>query len=133
QPHLTQPCDAAIEALGLLSAVETVDLIRPFVEHPVARVQYAATRALYQLTQDSTYAERLVKALQGGDVQLRRTALSDLGAIGYLPAAEAIASAAVESSFKLIALKGLLDHHLQPASTLSERAIQVLSLMDTLL
>ncbi|MBD2020096.1 HEAT repeat domain-containing protein, partial [Leptolyngbya sp. FACHB-36] len=38
QPHLTQPCDAAIEALGLLSAVETVDLIRPFVEHPVARV-----------------------------------------------------------------------------------------------
>jgi phycocyanobilin lyase alpha subunit len=138
RPHLTQPYEAAIEALGLLSATEATELIRPFMEHSVTRVRYAATRAMYQLTHDPVYAERLVEALKGDDVQLRRTALSDLGAIGYLPAAEAITAAAVESSFKLIALKGLLDHHLptvpiQPGSSLGDRTIQVLLLMDSLL
>jgi phycocyanobilin lyase alpha subunit len=74
-------------------------------------------------------------ALQGTDVVLRRVALSDLGAIGYLPAAEAIATAPVESSFKLIALKGLLEHQLDPAlpNTLSPDAIRVMNLMDSLL
>lgn len=135
QPHLAQPYEAVMEALGSLQAREAIAQIEPFLEHPVERVQYSAARAMYQLTEDSAYGERLVQALAGKDIQLRRIALSDLGAIGYLPAADAIASSAAENSFKLIALKGLLEHQLSPdkPDTLNDAAIKVMHLMDTLL
>lgn len=150
RPHLAQPYDAVFEALGSLQADVAVPLIQPFLEHPVARVQYAALRAMYQLTQDAAYGQRLVQALEGSDLKLRRVALSDLGAIGYLPAADAIASCSTENSFKLIALKGLLKHQLDkvnaaggdvaqrenvdPANPqLSDAAIRVMNLMDSLL
>ena len=91
RPHLAQPYDAVLEALGSLGATVAVPLIQPFLDHPVARVQYAALRAMYQLTTDDAYGQRLVEALNGSDLKLRRIALADLGAIGYLPAANAIA------------------------------------------
>lgn len=135
RPHLAQPYEAVIEALGALGATEAVELIRPFVDHFVTRVQYATTRAMYQLTQDPIYGDRLVQALNGDDVQLRRTALSDLGAIGYTPAAEAISASATENSFKLFALKGLLEHQLRsaPDQSIAPRAIEIMDLMDNLL
>lgn len=135
RPHLQQPCEAVMEALGSLQAKEAIPLIQPFLEHPIKRVQYAATRAMYQLTKDDTYGQPLLEALQESDVVLRRVALSDLGAIGYLPAAEAIATAPAENSFKLMALKGLLEHQINSVSneTLSDDAIRVMNLMDSLL
>jgi phycocyanobilin lyase alpha subunit len=144
RPHLTQPYEAVMEALGALAPQtewqeQTLDLIRPFYGHSVERVQYAAARALYQLTGETVYGERLVQALHGQNVTLRRAALADLGAVGYLPAAEAIATAAAENSFKLFSLKGLLEHQLQAADSpsfspsLSAAAIQVMTLMDSLL
>ena len=134
RPHFAQPCEAVIEALGTLKATEAIPLIQPFLGHSARRLQYAATRAMYQLTRDEAYGKPLVQALQGQDVVLRRVALSDLGAIGYLPAAEAIATASAENSFKLIALKGLLEHQLTPeANTLSDDTIRVMKLMDSLL
>jgi len=135
RPHLQEPCEALMEALGTLQATQAIPLIQPFLEHPVKRVQYAATRAMYQLTGDDAYGKRLVQALQGTDVVLRRVALSDLGAIGYLPAAEAIATASVENSFKLIALKGVLEQLLdsEAHNTLSANTIRVINLMDSLL
>ncbi len=134
-PHLTQPYEAVIEALGALKATEAITLIQPFLEHSVERVRYSAARAMYQLTGQNEYGDLLVQALNGSDIQLRRIALNDLGSIGYLPAAEAIAQAATESSFKLIALKGLLEYQvsLSGSSTLSDEAIRVMNLMDTLL
>ncbi|MEO0988046.1 MAG: HEAT repeat domain-containing protein [Cyanobacteria bacterium J06639_14] len=138
-PNLAQPFDAIIEALGALGATEAIPEITPFLEHAIPRVAYAAARALYQLSQDAEeacqYAERLVKALSNDDLQLRRAVLSDLGAIGYLPAAEAIAATLAENSLKLIALKGLLEQELQrtPALELSDNAKQVMALMDDLL
>lgn len=132
RPHSLEPCEAVIEALGSLGATEAVPLIEPFLDQPVVKVQYAALRALYQLTQNDAYGQRLVEALKGSDVKLRRVALTDLGAIGYLPAADAIAQCSVESSFKLIALKGLLEH-LAPQTNLSEEAIALMNLMDSLL
>ncbi|MGH2416298.1 MAG: HEAT repeat domain-containing protein, partial [Microcystaceae cyanobacterium] len=89
----------------------------------------------YQLTQDVVYGERLVQALTEQDLQLRRAALADLGAIGYLPAAESIAQTLAENSLKLIALKGLLERqiYMSPFDELSEGAIQVMALMDGLL
>ncbi|MCT7948760.1 HEAT repeat domain-containing protein [Ancylothrix sp. C2] len=137
KPHLAEPYDAVLEALGTLDAKEAIDLIKPFVEHPVKRVQYAAARAMYQLTKDVSYGNRLVEALQGKELQLRRSALMDLGAIGYLPAAEAIAETFAENSIKIMALKGILENTLETEETelpkLSDEAIRVMSLMDSLL
>jgi len=60
-----------------------------------------------------------------------------LGAIGYLPAAEAIAAAFTENSLKLISMKGLIDNHLSAPTDappeLTQRSIEVMYLMDSLL
>jgi phycocyanobilin lyase subunit alpha len=138
KPHLVQPYDAILEALGTLGATEAIELIKPFLDHAVPRVQYAAARALYQLTQNSVYGDRLVQALQGPDLQLRRSALMDLGAIGYVPSIDAIGKTLAENSIKLIALKGILEHNLvkenfSESSALSDSTIRVMALMDSLL
>ena len=138
-PNLSQPYDALIEALGTLGAVEAIPDITAFLDHPVPRIQYAAARALYQLTPEpekaSQYGEQLIAALANEDLQLRRTVLADLGAIGYLPAAEAISETLAENSLKLIALKGLLEKELTKtmSSELSDGAKRVMTLMDSLL
>ena len=138
-PQLSQPFDALIEALGTLGSVESIPDIQPFLAHPTPRVQYASARALYQLIPDPQearqYGERLTQALSNEDLQLRRAVLADLGAIGYLPAAEAISETLAENSLKLIALKGLLEKELSISeeTTLSEGAKQVMELMDSLL
>lgn len=136
KPHLVQPYEAVIEALGTLGASEAIPQIEPFLGHSVPKVQYAAARALYQLTANQVYGERLVRALQAQDLQLRRSALMDLGAIGYFPAGEAIAETLAENSLKLISLKGLLECQLEKDSAnspLSEESIQLMKLMDGLL
>lgn len=135
QPDLSQPYDAILEALGTLRATEFAPLVKAFLEHPIELVQYSATRAMYQLTQEPVYGERLVQALAGEKLQLRRAVLADLGAIGYLPAADAIAQTLAENSLKLISLKGLLEHQVNniTPSTFSEGAIKVMNLMDSLL
>ena len=134
RPHLTQPYDSVLEALGSLQAKGAVPEIEPFINHSMPKVQYAALRAMYQLTGDDAYGQRLMAGLSSDDVKRRRVVLADLGAIGYLPAAEAIAHCAVENSFKLFALKGLLEHQIQPEPVeLSDAALRVMNLMDSLL
>ena len=134
KPHLTQPYEAVIEALGTLGAREALDKIAPFVEHPVDKVKYAAARAMYQLTREDCYGAILVQALSGDDLQLRRSALMDLAAVGYLPAGEAIAETLAENSMKLIALKGLLETNLETGSqVLATDNIKIMDLMDSLL
>ena len=134
KPHLVQPYEAIIEALGTIGATEAVDSIAPFVEHPTEKVKYAAARAMYQLTGEERYGEILVAALSGDDLQLRRSALMDLGAVGYLKAGQAIADTLAENSMKLIALKGLLETELQKEATdISAASIEIMNLMDCLL
>jgi phycocyanobilin lyase alpha subunit len=135
RPHLAQPAEAAMEALEALGATEAVPLIQPFLDHPVARVRHAAARAMYVLTQEPVYGERLIQALADSDLKMRRTVLLDIGASGYLSGAEAIANASVENSFKVIALKSLLESHLKQLETVSASpaAQRVMTLMDSLL
>lgn len=135
KPYLCQPYDSILEALGMLGATEAIALIQPFTQHFVEKVQYAAARAMYQLTGETSYGEVLVQALGGPDLQLRRTALMDIGAVGYMGGAAAIAQTLAENSLKIIALKGLLETHLrqQNSQELSEAAIHVMNLMDSLL
>jgi phycocyanobilin lyase alpha subunit len=90
---------------------------------------------MYQLTGDAKYGNLLIEALQGNDLQLRRAALADVGAIGYLPAAEAIFETLAENSLKLISLKGVLEKQIDRTNpaTISAEAIRVMDLMDGLL
>jgi phycocyanobilin lyase alpha subunit len=137
KPHLTQPYNAILEALGSLGEGSVVAEVEPFLHHGVPQVQNAAARAMYQLTGDTAYGDRLVQHLHGQNLQLRRSALMDLGAIGYLPAAQPIATTLAENSLKLIALQGILETQLQqsqfPGPGLSPSVRQVLGLMDDLL
>lgn len=137
KPHLVQPYEAILEALGTIQATETIPLIKPFIEHPVQKVKYAAARAMYQLTGDAIYGNILIQALAVDDLQLRRSALMDLGAMGYVPAGEAIAETLAENSMKLIALKGLLESEIKQNSSqsleLTPESIKVMGLMDSLL
>lgn len=135
RPHLAQPIEAVLEALEALEATEAVSLIEPFINHSMPRVRYSAARALYGLTQDPVYGEHLVQALATADLKLRRPLLLDLGASGYLAGADAIAHAPVENSFKMIALKSLLEKHLKPGEIpqISSSAERVMTLMDALL
>ncbi|CDN11144.1 Phycocyanobilin lyase alpha subunit [Richelia intracellularis] len=110
QPDFSQPYDAILDALATLKDQDCISLIMPFLDHPFERIQYSAARALYQLTRQDIYGERLIEALRGDDLQLRRAALADIGAIGYLPGAEEIAETLAENSLKLIALKGLFEN-----------------------
>jgi phycocyanobilin lyase alpha subunit len=133
-PHLIEPYEAIIEALGTLSATEAMPLIEPFIEHSIAKVKYAAARAMYQLSGEDRYGKILVQALSVEDLQLRRSALMDLGAVGYIPAGKAIADTLAENSMKLIALKGLLEKDLQQNNAeLSEDSLKLINLMDSLL
>jgi phycocyanobilin lyase subunit alpha len=138
-PQLVQPFDAILEALGTLGGVQAIEVIKPFLDHPVPRIQFSAARALYQLSADQqvadAYGDRLITALKLDDLQLRRAVLADLGAIGYLAAAKPIADTLAENSLKLISLKGLLEKQLQihGQDQLSEGAIKVMALMDELL
>jgi len=132
------PFDAFLEALGTLGAVAAVPDIGIFLDHPIPKVQYAAARAMYQLSSPEIadqYGDRLIAALGNDDLQLRRTVLADLGAIGYLSAAEAISNTMAENSLKLISLKGLLEKQIVLATPpdLTDGAIRVMALMDNLL
>lgn len=137
KPHLVQPYAAIIEALGTLQATDEIASIQPFLEHPMPKVQYSAARALYQLTREDKYGERLEDALLDDKLQLRRSALMDLGAIGYLPAADAIAATLAENSLKIISLRGLLEYELTHGDKrlpeLSSESFRMMRLMDSLL
>ncbi|MEM9978149.1 MAG: HEAT repeat domain-containing protein [Cyanobacteria bacterium P01_D01_bin.2] len=141
KPHLVQPYNAILETLGTLGSAELVPVISPFLDHSVPQVSNAAARAMYQITGDAQYAERLVTMLGHDQLQLRRAALMDLGAVGYLAGAEAIANTLAENSMKLIALKGVLERQLERQmesdsekdATLSAESRRVMALMDSLL
>jgi len=134
KPHLVQPYNSILEALGGLGDRSVTPAIEPFLQHAVPQVKNGAARAMYQLTGKGQYAETLTETLRCDDLQLRRSALLDLGEVGYLPAADAIASTLAENSIKLIALKGLLEKQINASGALlSPETSKVMSLMDSLL
>jgi phycocyanobilin lyase alpha subunit len=136
KPHLVQPYDSILEALGTLGATSAIAAIEPFCQHDTTRISYSAHRAMYQLTGDDRYVEVLVQALGGHELQLRRSALIDIGAIGYYPAVRPVAATLAENSLKLIALRGILERTIaeHPADQpLTDETITTLQLMDDLL
>jgi phycocyanobilin lyase subunit alpha len=124
-------------------------IIESFLGHSLPRIRFAAARSMYGISLGSSlkskYAEILVAGLSNPDINLRRTVLTDLGEIGYLPAVEAIANCQAENSFKLFALKRILEANLVTDSSLGSsldsvaqelndrRLVQVMEYMDELL
>ncbi|WP_411871333.1 HEAT repeat domain-containing protein [Vulcanococcus limneticus] len=110
-PRLQEPCEALLEALGDIGASDPalVAVIRPFVDHERPLIRSAACRALLQLTGEPQWGQQLVQLLQHPQLQVRRAALMDLGAVGWRPALEPIAATLAENSLKLIALRGLAE------------------------
>ena len=131
-----QPYEAIIEGLGTLQAWEVRALVEPFLRDRSERVQCAAARYLYLLTQEPQYIEKLIQNLSHENIYLRWAAAFDLGAIGHLTAAEAIISAKVADSLKLLNLKRILEASLteeaENESFLQEKTL-LLTAIDRLL
>jgi len=110
-PRLREPCEALIEALGEIGVAnpEVISVIEPFHDHERPLIRSAAARALLQLTAEHRWGEQLLALLNHGQLQVRRAALMDLGAVGWRPALDAIRSTLAENSLKLIALRGLVE------------------------
>jgi len=110
-PKLQQPCEALLEALGDIGVAcpPVLAVIQPFLDHSRPLIRSAAARALLQLTGEERWSEPLLELLQHSQLQVRRAALMDLGAVGWRPALEAIRGTLAENSLKLIALRGLVE------------------------
>ena len=133
-PRLVEPCEAMLEALGAVgvNSPEILAVIEPFLNHDRPLIRSAACRALLQLSRDPRWAEPLLELLRHPQLQVRRAALMDLGAVGWRPALEPIARTLAENSLKLIALRGLVENHpVELESAISAAA--VLAVMDDLL
>ncbi len=134
-PKLREPCEALIEALGDIGLATppgentpVAAVIEPFTGHGRPLIRSAAARALLQLTAEPRWGELLLELLGHPQLQVRRAALMDLGAVGWRPALEPIRRTLAENSLKLIALRGLVEH-----GSGEPEAERVLAVMDELL
>jgi phycocyanobilin lyase alpha subunit len=110
-PRLQEPCEAMLEALGAIgvAAEEVRAVIEPFLAHDRPLIRSAAGRALFQLSGDPRWLQGLLELLEHPQLQVRRAALMDVGAVGWRPALDAIRRTLAENSLKLIALRGLVE------------------------
>ena len=122
-----------LEALGTIGVAEAevLAVIKPFTGHGRPLVRSAACRALLQLTGETAWADELLQLLQHPQLQVRRAALMDLGAVGWRPALVPIQRTLAENSLKLIALRGLVEHGNGRGADSDDEA--VLMAMDALL
>jgi phycocyanobilin lyase alpha subunit len=136
-PRLREPCEAMLEALGDIGVggSEAIKVIEPFTGHDRPLIRSAACRALLQLSKDGRWADELLRLLENPQLQVRRAALMDLGAVGWRPALEPIRITLAENSLKLIALRGLAENGSPPGEpSVGEIDDEtVLNAMDSLL
>ena len=132
-PRLREPCEALIEALGDIGVAtdSVLVVIEPFTAHDRPLIRSAAARALLQLSGEPRWGQLLLELLGHPQLQVRRAALMDLGAVGWRPALEPIRATLAENSLKLIALRGLAERDLAP--DLDAELEAVLDVMDALL
>jgi len=133
QSSQAQPYEALIEALATLQVWSARPQIEPFLQHYSERVQCAAARYMYLLTQESEYIERIVKNLNHDNMYLRWAAVFDLGAVAHQQAVQAILTAQVPNSLKLLNLKRILEAMLNNNSVNHEKAALLFGAIDDLL
>ncbi|HYP04001.1 MAG TPA: HEAT repeat domain-containing protein, partial [Cyanobium sp.] len=132
-PRLEEPCEAMLEALGDIGQAtpEVLAVIEPFCGHERPLIRSAACRALLQLTGEARWAAELLALLEHPQLQVRRAAVMDLGAVGWRPALAAICRTHAENSLKLIALRGLVENGTDHQALAHHET--VLAAMDALL
>lgn len=116
-----QPYEALIEALGQLQVQAALPDVKPFLQNSSERIQCAAARYCYQITQQSQYLDRIIQTLNHPNPYLRWAAAFDLGAIGQLEAAQAILDASLANSLKLLNLKRILESVLDSDRSKAEK------------
>lgn len=138
-----EPLEWLLKAASALAAVredddpdfeQVVSLAEELAAHDVPLVRYAACKALFTLTNRAEFAERIVDALDFGVEHhySQRVLIRDLGDLGYSQGAKAVAECPmVENSFKILALKNMLNKHECNAD--KDEVRNVLSHMDSLL
>ena len=133
QTNEEQPYEVLIEALATLQVWSVRSQIEPFLKHPSERVQCAAARYMYFLTQQPQYIERIIKNLDHDNMYLRWSAVFDLGAFVHQQAIEAILAAKVPNSLKLLNLKRILEMLLERTDHQKETALLIFQAIDDLL
>ncbi|MBE9053622.1 HEAT repeat domain-containing protein [Nostocales cyanobacterium LEGE 11386] len=128
-----QPYEALIEALATLQVWSARPQIELFFKHSSERVQCAAARYMYLLTQEPKYIERIVKNLNHDNMYLRWAAIFDLGAVGHQQAVQAILAAKVPNSLKLLNLKRILETLLNSDVSQKDTSKLVFQAIDDLL
>jgi bilin biosynthesis PecE protein len=128
-----QPYEALIEALATLKFWSASPQIEKFLQHPSERVQCAAARYMYLLTQQPQFIERIIQNLNHENMYLRWAAVFDLGAVGHQQAIQAILSAQVPNSLKLLNLKRILEALLESKTSTQETSTLVFQAIDDLL
>jgi bilin biosynthesis PecE protein len=116
-----QPYEALIEALGQLQVQAALPDVKPFLQDGSERIQCAAARYCYQITQQPQYLDRIIQNLNHANPYLRWAAAFDLGAIGHLEAAQAILQANLANSLKLLNLKRILETILESDRLTAEK------------
>ncbi|MEN9206308.1 MAG: HEAT repeat domain-containing protein [Thermostichales cyanobacterium SZTDM-1c_bins_54] len=129
----TDAVEAVLETLGNLGSPLALAAIRPYVEHGHPRLVHAACRALYRLTGEGQYVERLLAGLGHPNLHIRRGALFDLAATGAIEVAPAIAQAPLETNLKLVALKTLGETYLRQFPQATVELKPLLACLDALL
>jgi len=106
-----QPLEWILKAVGALRMEDCKEQVEKFLDFGIPLIKYAAHKAMYQLTNDTSYLNPIVSALMYGNEHhySQRVLIRDLGDVGYAEAAEAIVNCGmVENSFKILALRQIL-------------------------
>ncbi|MEO1429542.1 MAG: HEAT repeat domain-containing protein [Cyanobacteria bacterium J06632_19] len=133
QSNQKQPYEALIEAFATLKVDAADSLIKPYLNDSSERIQCAAARYFYLLTQEPQYLNRLLKYLNHENMYVRWAAIFDLGAVAQRQAVEAILSATVPSSLKLLNLKRILETLIDSDTAEKETSQLVFQAIDDLL
>ncbi|MEM6403766.1 MAG: HEAT repeat domain-containing protein [Cyanobacteria bacterium P01_D01_bin.116] len=133
QSNQKQPYEALIEALATLKVDSADSLIKPYLNDSSERIQCAAARYFYLLTQQPKYLERILKFLNHDNMYLRWAAVFDLGAVAHRQAVEAILTAKVPNSLKLLNLKRILETLLEKETHEKETSQLIFQAIDNLL
>ncbi|NJL79184.1 MAG: HEAT repeat domain-containing protein [Richelia sp. RM2_1_2] len=133
QSDRIEPYEALIEALATFKVDSARCLIEPYLNHASERIQCAAARYFYFLTQESQYLECIFKYLNHENMYVRWAAVFDLGAVAHHQAVEAILTARVPSSLKLLNLKRILETVLDSDTPQQQTSQLIFQAIDDLL
>ena len=103
--------EACLEALGDFRdpTDEVINMLSRYSESGETLVCSASVRSLLRLTEDPVWANTLLELYENPFIQIRRSVILDMGCSGWFPFTQLIAQSSVETSIKMIALRGIYD------------------------